>query len=242
VLDMPEGPGYIVGRNRLARAASNELVLFLDDDAYLLEGTAIGVGVELMARDTLVAAVAFAQAEASGEPWPVSMQPAPVSRTCLVPAYIGCAHLLRRSRFLALGAYDESFVFYGEEKDWCLRAMDAGQRVVYVPSARVAHVPDLSGRDPVRYLRQVTRNDCLFALRREPLPLPVVSVPIRLYRYVKMRRHGAVHDPGGLRWLVGEVLSALASTRLSGRVRWATMRRWRRIRRTYPTYPTESAA
>ena len=54
-----------------------------------------------------------------------------------------------------------------------------------------------------RYLRYVIRNDCLCALFNEPWPLPCASVPVRLRRYLRMRRHGRVQrsrrvrvDPG----------------------------------------------
>ncbi len=240
VLAMPENPGYIVGRNRLARAAACDAVLFLDDDAFVIDAAAVHAAAGLLAGDASVAVVAYAQAEADGRPWPPSMQPSAVSYPCVVPSFIGFAHLMRRSAFLAVGPYDESYVFYGEEKDWCLRAMDAGFRVVYLPSALIAHVPAPGGRDPVRYLRQVTRNDCWFALRREPLPLPLVSVPLRLMRYLSMRRHGRVVDPGGFWWLLGQVARAVPSALASRRVRWSTLRRWRATRRHPPEYIREA--
>ncbi len=242
VLRMPERPGLIVGRNRMIQRAANDLVLLLDDDAFVLESSGIGKSLALLATDPTLAAVAYAQAEANGEPWPSSMQPAPVGYRCYVPSFIGYAHLLRRSTFLALGGYDETFVIQGEEKEWCLRALDAGLRVVYLPDVRVAHVPDPSGRDSVRYLRYVIRNECLAALRREPLPLPFLTVPLRLRRYFTMRRHLQVSDPAGFRWLVREIVAALPSAGSGGRVRWATLRRWRRMRRERPPYPPQAVA
>ena len=65
------------------------------------------------------------------------------------------------STFPEIGGYRESFGFYGEEKDLCLRLLDAGYVTVYLPEALVAHVPDDSGRSQQRYLRFVSRNDCL---------------------------------------------------------------------------------
>jgi GT2 family glycosyltransferase len=236
LIEQPSSLGYLVGRNRMVREAAHPYVLSMDDDAYILEAEGIRHAVRLFDRDPALGAMAFSQAGADGTPWPSSMQPAPVSYPCHIPAYIGFAHLLRRDVFRDVGGYDESFFFYGEEKDWCLRALDAGSHVVYLPDVLVAHVPDLSGRDPRRYLRYVVRNDCLSALRREPWPLPIVSVPIRLRRYLAMRRHSGVSDPGGFAWLVRSLLSALPSTPLGGRVRWTTLRRWRQIHRDRPRY------
>jgi len=237
IIEMPQGPGYIVGRNRMMRLAANEAVLMLDDDAYLIDPEAVRRASDVLRQHPDVGAVACAQAEADGSPWPAAMQPSPVGYRCYVPAYIGCAALLRRSAFVQLGGYQESFHFYGEEKDYCLRLLDAGYHVVYLPDARVAHVPDPAGRSDSRYLRYVIRNDCLSALYNEPLPMLVITVPIRLARYAAMRRHGRVDDPGGLRWIVRGLIAALPGVWRDRRsMRWASIRRWRRLRRASPAF------
>jgi GT2 family glycosyltransferase len=163
-IEQPSHLGYIVGRNRMVRLAVNDCVLLMDDDAYVIDAEAVRRAVAVFMRHSKIGAVAFAQAEADGSPWPATMQPSPVGYACYVAAYIGFGHLLRRSVFLELGGYQESFHFYGEEKDYCLRLLNAGYDVVYMPDARIAHVPDASGRSNVRYLRYVIRNDCLSAL------------------------------------------------------------------------------
>ena len=70
------GPGNIVGRNTLMTQASADAVLLLDDDAALLDAAGIERAVEILSRDSDVAAVAFAQADEDGRPWPETMQPA----------------------------------------------------------------------------------------------------------------------------------------------------------------------
>jgi hypothetical protein len=151
------------------REASADAVLLLDDDAALLDGDAVERALAVLAQDREVAAVAFAQANEDGRPWPEAMQPARGQSARYVAAFIGFAHLLRRDVFLRLGGYRERFVFYGEEKDYCLRLLDDDRSVVYLPDALVIHAQDASGRTPQRYLRYVTRNDCLHALYNEPI-------------------------------------------------------------------------
>lgn len=242
-IEQPDRQGYIVARNTIVRLAANDCVLLLDDDAYLIDAEAVRRAADILRRHPDVGAVACAQAEADGSPWPAVMQPSPVEYVCYVAAYIGFAHLLRRRVFLDLGGYRESFHFYGEEKDYCLRLLDAGYDVVYLPDARVAHVPDPSGRSDSRYLRYVVRNDCLSALYNEPLPIPFVTVPIRLARYAAMRRHGGVDDPGGLRWILGELVAALPGVwRDRKPITWASVRRWRRLRRAWPAFVSRPAA
>lgn len=52
---------------------------------------------------------------------------------------VGAALLIRREAIEAAGLLDQRFFLYYEETDWCLRAGDAGFRVVYVPQAKVWH-------------------------------------------------------------------------------------------------------
>ena len=235
--------GYIVARNTIVREAATEFVLLLNDDAWLLDERSVAEAVAVMERDARVGAVAFAMATANGSPWEPRTQPSPVSYACYVASFIGFAHLLRRRVFIDLGGYRESFHYYGEEKDYCRRLLAAGYDVVYVPTARVAHVPDPAGRNMARYLRYVARNDCLCALFNDPVPVVFATVPMRLAGYFTMRRHWRVHDRGGFRWVVGEVLRALPG--VVGRrtpMTLADVRRWRELRRVWPPYRPEAAA
>jgi GT2 family glycosyltransferase len=219
----------------LIRQAAAPFVLLLDDDARILDRESIVAALEVLRRDASIAAVGFAQAEADGRPWPAALQPARAAYPCIVPAYIGFAHLLRRDVSLAIGAYRSSFRFYGEEKEFCLRLLDAGYRVAYLPHARVIHVPDPSGRDEARWLRYVIRNDCLGALYNEPLTRLIWLVPARLVRYFRMRRAGRIADPGGMSWILRELLAQLGDVRRHRRpVKRSTIRRWRALRTSPP--------
>jgi GT2 family glycosyltransferase len=224
-------PGNIVGRNRLVRQASAPRVLLLDDDAALLGNGAVERAIAVMDGDPTVAAMAFAQAGRDGRPWDAAMQPSRSRETSVITAYIGFAHLLRRDVFLELGGYRESFVFYGEEKDYCLRLIDAGYRTVYLPDALVVHEPDPGGRSKQRYLRYVTRNDCLHSLYNEPLDRALWMVPARLVIYFRMRRTLQVSDRWGWAWIARE-LAANAGSVLRDRrpVSRATVGHWKRLR------------
>lgn len=223
--DTPSGPTR--GRNRLVEEARTALVMLLDDDARLLTRESLASALEVLAHDRMVAAVAFAQAEADGSPWPASMQPAPGSSPARVRAFIGFAHMIRRDVFRALSGYRTALGFYGEEKEFCLRLLDAGYCVVYLPAARVAHVPDPAGRDARRYLRAVTRNDCLNALFNEPWWRAAWLLPARGVLYFRMRRHWNVRDTWGPWWLLREFWRALPVVWRERRpVRAATRRRW----------------
>jgi GT2 family glycosyltransferase len=239
VLRDDASPGYIVGRNRLVRAASAPRVLLLDDDTRVFSRESIEQALDVLDADPRVAAVAFAQAEADGSPWPSDMQPSPATYSCIVPSFIGFAHLLRRDVFLALGGYREDFIYYGEEKDFCLRLLDAGYRTVYLPGARVGHIPSPAGRSRTRYLRFVVRNDCLNALYNDPIPRVLWTVPVRYLLYFRMRRGWKIRDPWGWLWIAGE-LTPHAARALFRRhpVSRATIRLWQRLKKSPIPYPS----
>ena len=227
--------GTVAGRNQLVDHAAHPFVLLLDDDAFLLSAGAVERGLAALRADEGLIAIAFAQAEADGRPWASAMQPAAVHEPACVSAFIGFAHLVHRERFRELGGYRTEFFFYGEEKDLCLRALDAGLRVLYLPDALVAHVPDPGGRTPDRYVRSVIRNDVLFGLFNEPLALAACGVPARLWRYRAMARaHGA---SGGFSAILRDLRAQWpAVVRLRRPVSWRTIREWKRLRRNPRPY------
>ncbi len=224
-------PGYIVGRNRLVRAAAGEFVLLMDDDARLIETAAIDEAIAVLRADEGVGAVAFAQAEADGRPWPAAMQASIAEVPSVVPSFIGFAHMIRRDRFLALGGYREAFGFYGEEKEFCLRLLDAGFHTVYLPQALVAHVVDPNSRDRRRYLRFVARNDCFNTLLNDPFTRMLWMLPARVALYFRMRHGWQIRDPWGGLWLLREVATHLPAIWKARRpVSRGTLAEWRALR------------
>jgi GT2 family glycosyltransferase len=243
VLRDAAAPGYIVGRNRLVREASAPFVLLLDDDARLLNAASVARAMAIIDADPEVAAVAFAQAEADGAPWPAPMQPSTAREAVVVPAFIGFAHLLRRSTFLQLGGYREVFGAFGEEKDYCLRLLDHGLRAVYLPDALVAHVPDPATRNRQRYLRYVVRNDVLHSIYNDPLARLIWVAPSRFLLYFRMRRAWRISDPWGWAWIVREIVSRGPTAMAERRpVSWRTLTRWRALRRAHVAYVGPSEA
>jgi GT2 family glycosyltransferase len=237
IIRHPQARGNIAGRNEIMREATTDYVMLTDDDAYLMDGETIRKGLALMERDAAVAAVGFAMAGPDGVPWPKHIQASPSSHPCFIPSYIGFAHLIRRSAFLEVGGYRTLYQFHGEEKDCCLRLMDAGYDIVYLPDPPVVHLNDPAGRNVKRYLRYVIRNDCLGAMFNQPLALALMTVPMRLARYDQMRRLGKVSDPWGLFWILGQLFVHLPTVVRQRRpVKWSTVRRWRELRRTSPGY------
>ena len=71
------------------------------------------------------------------------------------PAVTGASMLLRREVYEQLGGFDEMFQMYVEDVDLCLRAWDAGLRVVYCPKSLLVHLESASVTDLARRDEQV---------------------------------------------------------------------------------------
>lgn len=229
--------GIAAGRNLGVQEARTSLVLLLDDDTVWLSTTVFDLAVRAITADPTIFAVAFAQAGADGAPFPLAAQPAPVQAPSYVASYIGFAHLVRRDVFQSLGGYRESMVMQGEERELCLRALDARYHVIYLPDALVAHLADPAGRDLRLYLHRTVHSGVLDSIYNDPLPLLLVRIPMRLRAYSVMRRNFKLDDPGGwwslLAWIGRDLRGALVLRRP---VRWRTIRRWREITRRPAPY------
>lgn len=224
------------GRNRIAREARTPWVLNLDDDAFIVSPDAVRRAMEVLEGDPEVAAVAFAQGDEEGNAFPPEAQGyGEVDGPAYVPSFVGFAHLLRRDAFLAVGGFRERLGINGEEKELCLRLLDAGWRVVYLPDAVIGHLADEGGRDQRRYLHQTVRNTTLGALYDEPFPLVLGGAAVRLWRYFPMRKGWKIHDPGGFARVLGGLARELPAVLRERRpVRWSTWTRWRRMTQSPP--------
>jgi GT2 family glycosyltransferase len=230
--------GTAAAKNIVAGRATTRYLLSLDDDAFLVSAEAVSRAVALLDGDDSIAAVAFAQADEHATRRQPSQQPAAGERPCYVPAFVGFGCLIRRDRLLAVGGYRGEFVIHGEERELCLRWLDRGWRVVYLPDAPIAHVADRANRDPRAYVRHVIRNDCLNALYNEPAPRAMLSIPIRLLNFRRMAAGIPGGDPHGIGWIVRELWSRWPAVRRERRpVRWGTLGEWRRLRDSTPPYP-----
>jgi GT2 family glycosyltransferase len=68
----------------------------------------------------------------------------------------GCFLMVRKCAIDHVGLLDDTFFFYGEDKDWCKRFWKAGWKVVYFPEARAIHYSKGSYKDPVKLYIQMT--------------------------------------------------------------------------------------
>jgi len=109
-----------------------------------------------------------------------------------VAQFIGCGHLLRLSVARELAGYTESPGAYGgDEKDFCLRAIDAGYEIIELAGVHVWHDKTPLARDLPEQHRSGVCNDLTLVLRRVPAVLVVPTVVVKFAKHLLFSiKHG----------------------------------------------------
>ena len=93
----------------------------------------------------------------------VEYRPDELIKTRDVDHLLGAGLLIRRQTWDEIGPLDENFFLFLEETDWCLRAKQAGWRVVFTPNATITHFGQHSMRQqPAKNLPHFYRSYCHF--------------------------------------------------------------------------------
>jgi len=112
--------------------------------------------------------------------------------TSETPFITGCSLMIRKEVIEKIGMLDDRYYLYLEDLDFCLRAKEAGYKLMYVPSSVLWHVNAGSSARPGNPLHEyyLTRNRLLlgfrytnfrtkFALVREAIRFVVTGSPVR---------------------------------------------------------------
>ncbi len=171
VLALEENVGFGIGCNIGTREATGDVVVLLNPDTALVDGSLAGLaqlareeralfGARLLNEDGSWQISAFPRV-ASWEGallavWPGALMPRRLRRRCepwrfderLPAGWISAACLAgRRDLLLEFGPFDERLHLYGEDTDLGVRAWLAGVPSVFAPdAARVIHITGRSGQ------------------------------------------------------------------------------------------------
>ena len=85
----------------------------------------------------------------------------------------GCAMLIRRRLLEQVGLFDERFFIYWEEIDLCVRARQAGWRLVHAPQAKLWHKGVTRDYRPKPAVTYYTTRNHLLLLQKNHAPLGV---------------------------------------------------------------------
>lgn len=132
--------GYAGGNNFGMLRSTGKYILVLNDDV-IVDSTMISGLVNIAEKSDTIGIIGPATYRyGSSELWFYSPEILRVSNEILdVPLVIGAALMIKRQTVQRIGLLDENYFMYHEEWDWCVRARDAGYRVVCAPKIRAWH-------------------------------------------------------------------------------------------------------
>ncbi len=179
LIEHPKSMGLVFGRNEASTIATGDIIFSIDDDAIFTTPNVIQQTLADFDAPVIGAvAIPFVDVKKS----PEVRQQAPSSEECWVTdRYIGTAHAVRNDLFLELGGYRESYFHQGEERDFCVRLLDAGY-VVRMGNADLIHHFESPKRDTTRMDLYGRRNDIFFAWLNVPtsfLPIQLIGTSIK---------------------------------------------------------------
>jgi glycosyltransferase involved in cell wall biosynthesis/GT2 family glycosyltransferase len=145
--------GFAAGANQGAALGTGEFILFLNPDAAITVADLQVLADRLRESPDLgivAPSIQYEDGSAQRVAWPF-----PSARRAWSEAFglhrlsrraagsefvIGTCFLVRRALFDALGGFDTRYWLYGEEGDFCRRALDAGWGVAVVDEANASHI------------------------------------------------------------------------------------------------------
>ena len=165
--DLPRSTYLKLGRNKGvsarndgAQAASGEMIVFVDDDAFLHPDDAFDRFARVFAANPALAIVSSRHLDVgTGETPRASFPHTDKSLPKDVPfktfRFQGNGFAMRRSAYQDVGPMSDDF-FYGlEEIDYAYRVIEAGYELAYEPSIWVVEHNDAGGRKPKRAVEEM---------------------------------------------------------------------------------------
>ncbi len=181
LLHLEHNVGIPAGRNRGVEAAAGTYLLFLDDDAALLDSGTTRRLIELFEADPRLGAIALRLVDENGRTAGRHLPRLAKHRPHLpgqVAAFPGGAVAIRREALAGVGGYCDEFFYGMEESDLALRLVDAGWRIWFAADEQVFHPRTDPSRHPDAYWR-LARNRVWLAHRNLPGPIAMVYLGVR---------------------------------------------------------------
>lgn len=171
--------GYLHARNKLMQETDAEFFCSLDDDAWFLGNDELAAARSYLLQNPEVAVIAFDILSPDFPEKRNRKQPLDTAN------FIGCGHVLRLSAVKEVGYYEPLPMNYGsEEKDLCLRLLDRGYRIVFMPGIHVWHDKVNFAADEKRKHQAVVCNDLVFFYRRAPWFILIPGLLLKLTNHL----------------------------------------------------------
>lgn len=134
----------IAGWNEGFKIAKGEFVLVLDDDSYPLKDT-IENAVNEITRGSENGIIACSV-------YDLQLKKNITEKFIVgeANAFIGCGALIRMTLLNSVGFFSKLFFLYLHEEDFCIRVIDKGFKIIFVPKSQIIHVNSKKNRRIVK--------------------------------------------------------------------------------------------
>jgi GT2 family glycosyltransferase len=173
VIANPSNLGFAKACNQGMRAATGQLILLLNSDAYVRDDVIARMAHYVLSRSDVAMATCqlrypdgrlqYSAFRALGirqslfeDLWLYKFVPRARRDALLLGGYWACDReveadwiagafmMLRREVFEQTGGFSEDFFMYGEDSEWCMRLRRAGHRIFYTPLGVTYHIGSVS--------------------------------------------------------------------------------------------------
>jgi GT2 family glycosyltransferase len=227
VVDLAHNVGIPAGRNVGWRRVGGDLVLFLDDDGWLVGDETLRRAADRFLHEPDLGILSLRIVDEDGHSQRrhvPRLRAGDPERSSDVTTFLGGACIVRRAVLDGVGGLPDEFFYAHEETSVAWRAIDAGWRVAYDSSMQVGHPRTPATRHAAGRWR-AARNRVLLARRHLPWPLGVLYV-------LDWLLIGAIRDPQGLGQALRGTLAGVRLRRVPRRpMRWRTVVRMARLGR-----------
>lgn len=214
---LPENVGIPSARNVGAAAADARLIMFLDDDAELLDPALLATVVDRFKANPRLGAMSIRLVDEEGR---TQRRHVPrlgsrsAERSGFVTYFVGAACVVRASTFYQVDGFDPRFFYAMEESDFSWRLLDAGWSIWYSADLKAFHPRTDPSRHP-RYAVLTARNRLWMAWRS--LPVPVLAGYVGIWTLAAIVRGAPLRD------VITGYREALAARPPRHPIRWRTI-------------------
>ncbi len=222
---LPRNDGIPAGRNAGVPHVRGQVLVFIDDDAWLSGPDVLSTMGALLSSEPSIGLIQPRFSDPDGRPtprqWVPRLRVGDPARSSDVCAVFEAVVVVPRSVFDAVGGWAGSFFYAHEGIDLAWRVLDAGLRVRYLGDVVVHHRAGVSPQRHPYFYRFTSRNRVLLARRNLPVPVGVLYVTT----WVVLTLVRAPGTSDRLRALQGFVEGFRAPSGPRRPMRWATV--WR---------------
>jgi len=143
--------GVTGGRNFGIKKTKGDILVFIDDDAFLENKNAFQKIHSIFFKDSQIGALSFKiinyySKKIERKEFPHKNKRLDPDKQFETSYFIGAGHAIKKEIFNSIGLYSEDFFYGMEELDLSFKIIDIGYKIYYYPEVIVWHKQSLEGR------------------------------------------------------------------------------------------------